>query len=83
MHEAAWLERNLLEVSLPRWNRTPGGQESAVYIRMSTAPAAPGLSAVYHAEPAGQVSYFGPYLGGLRVRQAIAALHRIAPLSYA
>jgi excinuclease ABC subunit C len=82
-HEAAWLERNLLEVSLPRWNRTPGGQESAVYIRMNTAPEAPGLSAVYHAEPADQVSYFGPYLGGLRVRQAIGALHRIAPLSYA
>lgn len=41
VHEAAWLERNLLEVSLPRWNRTPGGQESAVYIRMDTRPSAP------------------------------------------
>ena len=27
VHEAAWLERNLLEASLPPWNRTPGGQE--------------------------------------------------------
>jgi GIY-YIG catalytic domain len=27
-HEAALLERNLLEASLPPWNRTPGGQET-------------------------------------------------------
>ena len=26
-HEAAWLERNLLEVLLPPFNRTPGGEE--------------------------------------------------------
>jgi excinuclease ABC subunit C len=25
-HEGVWLERNLLEASLPPWNRTPGGQ---------------------------------------------------------
>lgn len=30
VHEAAWLERNLLEAGLPRWNRTPGGQETVV-----------------------------------------------------
>ena len=81
-HEAAWLERNLLEASLPPWNRTPGGQESAVYIRMDTGPANPGLSVVYQADPADQVRYFGPYLGGLRVRQAVTALHRLGPLSY-
>ena len=29
-HEAAWLERNLLERSKPPWNRSPsGGQEAA------------------------------------------------------
>jgi excinuclease UvrABC nuclease subunit len=33
-HEAALLERNLLEASLPPWNRTPGAQENLVYIRM-------------------------------------------------
>ena len=85
VHEAAWLERNLLETALPRWNRTPGGQESAVYIRMSARPSAPGLSVVYRAQPTSQerqTRYFGPYLGGLRVRQAAAALHRILPLSY-
>ncbi len=83
VHEAAWLERNLLEASLPRWNRTPGGQESAVYIRMDAGPVSPGLSVAYQPEPAGQVRYFGPYLGGLRVRRAVAALHRILPLCHA
>jgi excinuclease ABC subunit C len=81
-HEAAWLERNLLETSLPPWNRTPGGQESAAYIRMDAGPANPGLSVAYQVRPADQVRYFGPYLGGLRVRLAVAALHRILPLSY-
>jgi excinuclease ABC subunit C len=80
-HEAAWLERNLLETSLPRWNRTPGGQESAVYIRMDTRPAAPGLSVAYRAEPAAQVRHFGPYLGRQRVGRAVTALDRILPLS--
>jgi len=83
VHEASWLERNLLEASLPPWNRTPGGQETAVYIRMDAGPVHPGLSAAYQIERAGQVRHFGPYLGGLKVRQAIAALHRIRPLRYA
>jgi excinuclease ABC subunit C len=80
-HEAAWLERNLLRTSLPRWNRTPGGQESAVYIKVDTRPAAPGLSVVYRVEPAAQVRHFGPYLGRQRVRRAITALDRLLPLS--
>jgi excinuclease ABC subunit C len=80
-HEAAWLERNLLQTSLPRWNRTPGGQESAVYIRMDTRPAAPGLFLAYRAQPAAQVRHFGPYLGSQRVHRAITALDRIVPLS--
>jgi excinuclease ABC subunit C len=81
-HEAAWLERNLLEASLPPWNRTPG-QESAVYIRMDSGPVTPGLSVAFRARPAEQVRYFGPYLGSLRVRQAASALHRILPLTHA
>ncbi len=28
VHEATWLERNLLERSKPRWNRTRGGLET-------------------------------------------------------
>lgn len=82
-HEAAWLERNLLQASLPPWNRTPGGQESAVYIRLDAGPVHPGLSVAYQAEPAAQVRYFGPYLGGRRVRRAVTALHRILPLCHA
>jgi len=81
VHEATWLERNLLRTSLPRWNRTPGGQESAVYIRMDTRPAAPGLSVAYRAELAAQVRHFGPYLGRQRVRRAVTALDRILPLA--
>ncbi len=81
-HEAAWLERNLLETSLPRWNLTPGGQERAVCIRMDSGPATPGLRVAFQAEPAGPARYFGPYLGGLRVRRAVCALNRILPLAY-
>ena len=82
-HEAAWLERNLLQDSLPPWNKTPGGQESAAYIRLDGRPANPGLTVVYQVQPCAQVRHFGPYLGGLRARQAVAALHRILPLAYA
>ena len=41
-HEAAWLERNLLERRKPPWNLS-GGQESEVWIRLSASPDAPGL----------------------------------------
>jgi len=85
VHEAAWLERNLLQASMPRWNRTPGGQENQVYIRLSrpragrAAQAGRVLAVVYAASPAPDVQYFGPYLGGVRTRQAVAALYRIRP----
>jgi len=81
-HEAAWLERNLLETSLPDWNRTAGGQENVVYIRLDERPSAPALTVVRRRQPARQVRYFGPYLGGLRARQAVAALNRVFPLAY-
>lgn len=84
-HEAAWLERNLLECHLPPWNRTAGGQEVAVCIALADAPRAPGLKVV-HADAVSArsgVRYFGPYLGGSRVRLAVAGLHRIFPLGYA
>jgi excinuclease ABC subunit C len=83
VHEASWLERNLLEASLPRWNRTPGGQESVVYLRLDRRPGAPGLTVDYRGGTASQdVRYFGPYLGGLRARQVATALGRILPLAY-
>jgi excinuclease ABC subunit C len=84
-HEAAWLERNLLERSSPRWNLTPGGQETEVRIRLNHLPRAPGLSVVHATDRAprpDQVRHFGPYLGGARVRLAVAGLHRIFPLGY-
>jgi excinuclease ABC subunit C len=86
-HEAAWLERNLLERSIPRWNRAAGGQEVEVCIRLDSSPRSPGLSVVHdRGEPDGDgapIRYFGPYLGGARVRLAVAGLNRIFPLGYA
>jgi Pyridine nucleotide-disulphide oxidoreductase/Pyridine nucleotide-disulphide oxidoreductase, dimerisation domain/GIY-YIG catalytic domain len=112
-HEAAWLERSLLERQIPPWNRTAGGQEVEVCIRLDASGGSPGLSVVHtsvvHASggpasggpasggpasggPASNgrsgsgsaaVRYFGPYLGGARVRMATAGLHRIFPLQYA
>jgi len=80
-HEAAWLERNVLQRRLPPWNRTVGGQETPVYLRLDASSAKPGLTVVY-APTAGECC-FGPYLGGTRVRTAVAGLHRVFPLPYA
>jgi excinuclease ABC subunit C len=44
-HEAAWLERNLLEAALPPWNRTGGGQEVPVAILLDSREPAPGRGA--------------------------------------
>jgi excinuclease ABC subunit C len=86
-HEAAWLERNVLGRDIPPWNRTAGGQEVEVCIRLDSSPRSPGLSVVHDCggqEDAGAaIRYFGPYLGGARVRVAVAGLHRIFPLRYA
>jgi excinuclease ABC subunit C len=78
-HEAAWLERNLLEHRRPPWNRTPGGQEAEVWIRLSASPRAPGLAVVRQPAPGD----FGPYLGGQKVRDAVSGLGRVLPLGYA
>ena len=78
-HEAAWLERNLLEHRRPPWNRTPGGQEAEVWIRLSTSPRRPGLTVVRQPAPGD----FGPYLGGQKVRDAVSGLGRVLPLGYA
>ncbi len=80
-HEAAWLERNLLEHTKPRWNRADGGAEVVGYIRLDPAAARPGLR--FRHEVHGTASHWGPYLGGTRIRQAISALHRVLPLTYA
>ena len=85
VHEAAWLERNLLTAALPPWNRTPGGQEVPVFIAVDSRTASPRLTVRHLPVPqslAGTVECFGPYLGGRRVRLAVRGLHRGMPLSY-
>src|SRR5437016_1822933 len=82
-HEAAWLERNLLEQKLPHWNKTAGGQEVPVWIRLSWQSAAPGLSVVHTVQASPEARHWGPYLGGNKVRLAVAGLHRVMPLAYA
>jgi excinuclease ABC subunit C len=79
VHEAAWLERNLLEDRMPRWNRTPGGQEVPLYLRLDPGPATPGLHLTHQPEKATH----GPFLGGVRTRLAVRALQKINPLPYA
>ena len=80
-HEAAFLERNLLEHSKPRWNRVEGGAEVVGYIRFDDVPNRPGLR--FEHTVTGTAPHYGPYLGGLRIRQAISGLHRVLPLQYA
>lgn len=82
-HEAAWLERNVLERHKPRANRTRGGQESPVFLRLDSTATTPGLKPAYQRRQAVGVEHFGPYLGGEKARLAIAGLHRAYSLSYA
>src|SRR5215469_5001118 len=83
-HEAAWLERNLLERRKPPWNRSPrGGQESEVWIRLSASPDAPGLRIARRPRPGDPARYFGPYLGGQKTRDAVSGLGRVLPLGHA
>ncbi len=81
VHEAAWLERNLLERSLPRWNRTAGGQETEVYLELDERAEAPGVTVRHQPRRGPGRRSFGPYLGGLRARQAAAGLNRVLPLA--
>ena len=90
-HEAAWLERNLLHRAKPRWNRSRGGEEVPIYLRLTERSASASLSIVHEGstsivhegstEAVGRL--FGPYLGGHKARLAVAALHRVLPLAYA
>jgi excinuclease ABC subunit C len=74
-HEAALLERNLLDHAKPRWNRM-AGTESIVYIGLHRE-----LEIRYTPDGPGQ--RYGPYLGGEKVRLAVSALNRVLPLAYA
>ncbi len=81
-HEAAWLERNLLEHRKPYWNRSRGGEEVPVWVRLDPAARSGGLTIVHEHETAAQARLFGPYLGGAKVRLAVSALDRVLPLAY-
>jgi excinuclease ABC subunit C len=87
VHEAAWLERNLLERAKPRWNRVRGGAEVPVCIRLERVAGVPRLTVVHWplvdaaCGPA-SAETFGPYLGGTRARMAVSALDRVLPLRY-
>jgi excinuclease ABC subunit C len=82
-HEAAWLERSLLEHELLPWNRTAGGQEVEAYLRLDASARSPGLTVVHEPTATDEVTIYGPYLGGLRVRLAAAGVLRAYPLDYA
>jgi excinuclease ABC subunit C len=82
-HEAAWAERNLLERSMPPWNRIVGGLEVPVGIRLDPSPGAPRLDVVHAHRPAPGVRFFGPYLGSRKVRLAVSGLNRVYPLGAA
>lgn len=82
VHEAAWLERNLLERAKPRWNRIRGGLEVPVCIRLAH-KASESRIVLAHWPPADPgTETFGPYLGGTQGRLAVSALDRIFPLRY-
>jgi excinuclease ABC subunit C len=84
VHEAAWLERNLLQARKPPWNRAPGGgQEVEVWIRLSDNPRDPGVAVVHERDEDEKDRHFGPYLGGRQVRVAVSGLCRVFPLNYA
>jgi excinuclease ABC subunit C len=78
VHEAAWLERNLLERSRPRWNRAVGGAEVPRWLVVDTSPERPGIRLTHEPEPGRPT--FGPYLGGERSRTALRGILRVWPL---
>ena len=80
--EAAWLERNLLERSLPRWNRIRGGLELVGWLVVSDDPARPAVDLVVEGAPV-PPGAFGPYLGVERLGLARSALLRAWPIRLA
>ena len=82
-HEAAWAERNLLERSLPPWNRIVGGLEMPVSIRVDASPDTPRVGLASSHQPAPGVRSFGPYLGAGKAKLALSGLERLYPLGHA
>jgi len=80
--EAGWLERNLLERSMPRWNRIRGGLELVGWLVVSDDPARPALDLVVEGANVPEAA-FGPYLGVERLALARSALQRAWPVPLA
>lgn len=79
VHEASWLERGLLERSLPRWNRVRGGAELVGWLVLRGGPGRPGLDLVV--EPSESLpEAAGPYLGVERLALARSGLLRAWPV---
>lgn len=78
-HEAAWLERNLLERALPRWNRARGGLEVPVWLVLDPGPRSPSLRVVHSVDGAPITS--GPLLGADRARLTRSGLLRVWPVA--
>jgi len=76
-HEAALLERVLLERLDPPFNRTQGS-EVVVGVRVAMAP--PSVAAVVELDP--RIRHFGPYLGWAPTLAAASALARLFPLHF-
>jgi excinuclease UvrABC nuclease subunit len=79
-HEAAWVERMLLEHRKPRWNRVAGGLENPVYVRVDAS--APSIRVAHEVVEAAGVRWYGPFLGGTATRLAVAGVERVYPLAY-
>lgn len=83
VHEAAWLERNLLERSKPRWNRVRGGLEVPTWIALVERAGTAELRVLHSPDEAPGTRVYGPYLGGGQSRLAAGGLDRVLALSYA
>ena len=89
VHEGAWLERNLLVRSLPRWNRIRFS-EVAAWIVLDRDPRRPNLylatqdtgfdPCVGSGQVVGADRRFGPYLGTTRTRLGLSGILRVWPI---
>ncbi len=79
VHEATWLERNLLERGLPRFNRARGGQEVPVWLVLDPGPRTPALRLAHSTDPSGIA--LGPFLGADRARLVRSGLSRVWPIA--
>ena len=82
-HEAAWAERNLLERSMPPWNRIVGGLEVPVSIHLDVSSETPRVGLASSHRPAPGVRSFGPYLGAGKAKLALSGLERLYPIGHA